>query len=357
MPIPKKYRYDPSAVMGSGCAINIVTGARSFGKTYGWKKVCIRAYLEKGWTWGYLRTFDQEIKDLLADGQDAFFSDIMRNNEFPGYKFRCLGRLMQVGKFKVNDDGEEIVDKWETMGQLLALTKAQSYKGKAVANMHYVVFDEFIRETRIPPYPRDCVGMLMNLWETLDRREDRVKIIMLANAADIVNPYFVEWHITPPPAGSKKRVKVGRGYIFVQNCWSKAFEQMADDSNIGMLTAGTKYASYAQMNEFRNADDKFIAERPKRSQATRNIKWGNEVFCIWMDLALNGKMYVVGKECKDVPTLALMREDMEPDLYLIERSDPILKGYARIYRNGLMWFDSVQTRERFFDVLTMCGVR
>lgn len=353
MSIPKIYRYDVSAVLGSNCAINIVTGARSFGKTYGWKKQGIKQYLKHGWTWGYLRTFDQEIKDLLADGNEAFFSDIIRNNEFPGYTFRCLGRLMQIAK--LDEKGKP--KKWETMGQLLALTKAQSYKGKAVANMHLLVFDEFIRETRIPPYPRDCVGMLMNLWETLDRREDRVKIVMLANAADIVNPYFVAWHIVPPPVGGKKRVKVGNGYIFVQNCWSKEFEEHADKSAIGALTAGSKYASYAQMNQFRNDDDNFIEKRPKRTQALRNIRWGEQTFCIWVDLDMNGKMYVCGKSVADVPTLVLMREDMEPDLYMIERSDPILKGYARCYRNGLMRFDSVQCREQFCDVLTMCGIR
>lgn len=353
MAIPKKYRYDPSAVLGSNCPINIVTGARSLGKTYGWKKICIKAYLDKGWTWGYLRTFDQEIRDLLSDGPEAFFSDIMRNDEFPGYTFRCMGRLMQIAK--KDKDGKP--KKWETMGQLLALTKSQNYKGKAVATMHYVMFDEFIRETRVPPYPRGCVDMLMGLWETLDRRENRIKIIMLANAADIVNPYFVEWHITPPEPGKCKKVPVGASKVFVQNCWSKEFEKAADESNIGKFTRGSKYARYAQMNQFRNDTSKFIENRPKRTQATRNIRWGEQMFCIWMDLSMNGKMYVTGKACKDVSTLALMKEDMEPDYYLIERSDPILKSYARIYRNGLMRFESVQVREQFCDVLTMCGIR
>lgn len=353
MPIPKRYRYDPSAVLGADCAINIVTGARSFGKTYGWKKVCIKDYLATGRTWGYLRTFDQEIKDLLSDGPEAFFSDIMRNDEFPGYKFRCMGRLMQVGK--VGKDGE--VEHWETMGQFLALTKAQSYKGKAVANMHYVVFDEFIRETRVPPYPRNCVDLLLNLWETLDRRENRIKIVMLANAADIVNPYFVEWHILPPPVGRSKRVRVGRANIFVQNCWSKEFEQYADDSNIGMLTSGSAYAAYAQLNRFRNDDDTFIEPRPKRSAPTQNIKWGRSVYSMWVGLDMDGVVYVCRGESSEVQTLALMREDMEPDLVMIERCDPLLKAWARRYRRGLMRFDSVQTREQFCDVLAMCGIK
>ena len=353
MPIPKSYRYDPSAVLGSGCAINVVTGARSFGKTYGWKKQCIKAYLNKGWTWGYLRTFDQEIKDIIADGNEAFFSDIMRNDEFPGYKFRCMGRLMQVGK--IGKDGE--VDKWETMGQFLALTKAQSYKGKAVANMHYLIFDEFIRETRIPPYPKNCVEQLLNLWETLDRREDRVTIVMLANAADVVNPYFIAWRITPPPVGRTKRVPVGKSQIFVQNCWSKKFEQAADQSNIGQLTAGSAYAAYAQMNQFRNDDDTFIEKRPKRCMCRQNIKWGRNVFSVWCSMDMDGALYVCDGECIDKPTYALLREDMTPDVEMIERNEPILKAWARFFRRGMMRFESVKVREQFCDVLRMCGIK
>lgn len=353
MAIPKRYRYDPSAVLGSGCAINIVTGARSYGKTYGWKKQCIRDYLKTGRTWGYLRTFDQEVKDIIADGSEAFFSDIMRNDEFPGYKFRCMGRLMQIGK--VGEDGE--VDRWETMGQFLALTKAQSYKGKAVANMHYLIFDEFIRETRIPPYPHNCVEQLLNLWETLDRREDRVTIVMLANAADVVNPYFLAWHITPPPVGRTKRVKVGRAQVFVQNCWSKKFEQAADQSNIGQLTAGSAYAAYAQMNQFRNDDKTFIAKRPKRSMCRQNVKWGNDVFSVWCSLDLDGTLYICEGACPDKQTFALMREDATPDIEMIERNEPILKAWARFFRRGMMRFENVKSREQFCEVLQMCGVR
>lgn len=352
MAIPKRYRYDPSAVMGSGCAINIVTGARSFGKTYGWKKACIKDYIKSGHTWGYLRTFDQEIKDIVADGPEAFFSDIMRNDEFPGYKFRCMGRTMQIGK--IGEDGE--VEKWETMGQLLALTKAQSYKGKSVANMHYVVFDEFIRETRVPPYPKNCVEQLLNLWETLDRREDRIKIVMLANAADVVNPYFVSWHITPPPVGQTKRVSVGRAQIFVQNCWSKAFEQAADKSNIGMLTAGSAYAAYAQKNQFRNDDRTFIKKRPKRAAATQNVRWGHSTFSLWASID-DGSIYVCEGAAAGKSTYALMREDAEPDIPMIERNEPLLKAWGRYFRQGRMLFESVKVRERFCEVLALCGVR
>lgn len=354
MGIPKKYRYDISGVVGSGCAVNVVTGARSFGKTYGWKKFCIKKFIKTGQTWGYLRTFDQEIKDIIADGSEAFFSDIMRNDEFPGYKFRLMGRIMQCGKvLGENDKGEEEVD-WRVMGQMLALTKAQSYKGKTVANMRWVVFDEFIRETRVPPYPKNCVGMLMSLWETLDRRENRVRIVMLANAADVVNPYFVAWGIVPPEPGGHIRVPVGRSYVYVENCWSKEFERYADESEIGKFTAGTSYAAYAQQNQFVNQSGMFVVKKPKRCKPQMNVKWGNEVFSLWLSLDDLGYMYVEDKACQ-ADTICLTKADASPDIYVIQRNDPYLKGLVDRGRKGLIGYESDRVRERFLEILELCG--
>lgn len=355
MPIPKRYRYDISGVAGSGCAVNVVTGARSFGKTYGWKKFCIKNFIKTGQTWGYLRTFDQEIKDIVADGQDAFFSDIMRNDEFPGYRFRVLGRTMQCGRMVGKDKKGNDVVKWETMGQLLALTKAQSYKGKTVANMHWLIFDEFIRETRVPPYPANAPEQLVNLWETLDRRENRLRIVMLANTADVVNPYFVAWHIVPPEPGRHIKVPVGKSFVYVENCWSADFEKYAEDSEIGKFTSGSAYAEYAQKNKFQNVTGFFVKKRNKRSRPQMNVKWQEQVFSIWVDLDELGIMYVEKGEVTGVDTICLTKEDASPNIYVIERNHPYLKDLVSRGRKGWLYCDSDSTRERFWQVLELCG--
>ena len=356
MGIPKKYRYDISGVIGSNCPINVVTGARSYGKTYGWKKRGIKRFIETGETWGYLRTFDQEIKDILADGNEAFFSDIMRNDEFPGYKFRAMGRTMQCGKVtgKNEKTGEDVVE-WRVMGQFLALTKAQSYKGKTVANMTLVVFDEFIRETKIPPYPANCVNMLLSLWETLDRREDRVRIVMLANSADAVNPYFLAWGIVPPPLGQHAKFPVGNSHVYVENCWSKEFDEYADKSNIGQFTQNSAYQLYAQKNRFANQSGAFVIERPRRTKPQMNVKWADETFCIHlMQDDLSG-LYIEQKENTTVETIALTKDDARPDIYVIERNNPYLKGLVKRARIGKLYYNSDKCREQFLQVLELCG--
>lgn len=352
MQIDKSFRYDISGVMGSGCAVNIVTGARGCGKTYAWKKKCIELFIKRHWTWAYTRTFEEELKQLVSKGPYAFFSDIMENDEFPGWMFRVNGRLMQAGK--VGKDGG--VKRWETMGNLLALTQAQNYKGTTLATLHYVIFDEFIRETNIPPYPRDCVWKFYNLWDTLDRNSDRVRWVMLANAADVVNPYFAEWHITPPDPGRTKRARVGKDYAYIETFDNPKFTEATGQSAIGRFTAGSAYAAYARFNQFRNAGQDFVAPMPRRCQPQINIKWSGNTYCVYMSLDMDGTAYVSHKANHDAQTVALTKDDMSPNLCMIERNSPLLKAYGKYYRQGSMKFDSAATREKFANVLAMCGI-
>ena len=92
--------------------------------------------------------------------------------------------------------------KWQNLGQMYALTSFDSLKGATTANNTLMVLDEFIKEKRVPPYPSGCVDMLMNMWETFDRRENRVILVGLANNADLVNPLFQAWGITPSPGAA-----------------------------------------------------------------------------------------------------------------------------------------------------------
>ena len=357
MKLDKTKYYDPSGAIGSGCPVNIITGARSFGKTYAFKKWCIRQFIKRGWTWCYVRTFDTQIREMLSKGPEAFFSDIMRNDEFPGWRFRMRGRNMEAGKVAstVSESGEESIE-WHVMGSVMSLTKYDTYKGLSAASCHALLFDEFIKESRFPPYPTGCVEMLMNLWETLDRRENRVRLFLLANTADLINPYFVEWKITPPPLGKKCKVKVGNSFAYVENAYSREFAEGAKQSNIGAFTAGSSYERYAVTNEYKAMSGRFVCERPKRTIGQTNICFRDVWYGVWADLD-SGDLFVSRGKSTASMDIVLTKADMSPNLYMIEKTSPYLKSLERMWRYGQMWFEDDGLREQFMDVLTLCGVR
>lgn len=355
--IPKWARWDPSNTMGSKSPINLVTGQRSLGKTYAMKKVGIKRFITKGETWSYIRYFDSMV-DRITKASEDFLSDIERNEEFPGYIFRTHGRMLQLAEVQATSKATEGVfkPKWRDMGQMMALTSYDSYKGTTVANMSLMVLDEFIKEKRVPPYPPGCVDMLLNLWETIDRREDRVRIVMLANTADIVNPFFRAWNITPIERGTSRYFPVGDMSVYYENAYNADFAQFADQSNIGKLTRGSSYGDYAGRNEFKNETGLFVAQKPKSAKCYGAYVWGPTTFGIWNDIN-SGNVYVNQRPDKVVRPVVLTRDDMAPDYMMIEKSSPMLKFPLKAYRYGQLFFDSDVTRELFLNMLELVGLR
>lgn len=352
MAIPKSSRFDPSAVLGSGCFVNIVTGARSFGKTYAFKKRGIKNYLERKETWCYLRTFDTTLDEMLKKNAEPFFSDVERNREFPGYCFRTHGRLMQLAK--IPKDGKN--PKWETFGVFAAITTFDAKKGATNAHMTMIVYDEFISEKGNIGYPPLVVDKLMNVWETYDRRENRTKIYMLANAADEVNPFFRAWNIAPIPKGTTRKFPVGSSSAFYQNAYSAEFQKAADDSAIGAFTKGTSYARYASDNEFKTHTGLFVADKPKNCRCAYTIVFRGETFGVWNPMK-PGNVYITRKGSKDSLQIVLSRDDMRPDYVMLELRTPILKHLMHRYRMGCLFFDSDGTRELFHEIMLRLGIR
>ena len=93
--IPKSARYDPSSVLGSNCPFNIVVGARTYGKTYGWIKYCTKNYLKTGETFAFMRTYEQEVKDILSK-PEPFFQNMEK--EFPKHELRVNGHMRRRTK-------------------------------------------------------------------------------------------------------------------------------------------------------------------------------------------------------------------------------------------------------------------
>lgn len=333
--------YDGARLIGYGAPVNIVIGERSEGKTYYFKRRGIKQYLKTGATWVYCRRYNNTLKAML-DKHD-FFGDITRNQEFEGIELRVDGRTMQLRR----GEGEP----WEIFGYFTALSQAQTYKGTTDASCTMLVYDEFINDMRASGYLPNEPTVLMNYWETLDRREDRVKIFMLANAADMVNPFFLEWGIVLDNPGFRR---YRNGMLVVQWDDNPGFAEAAANSNIGKFTAGTGYDDYARGNIFIGSGNEFVEKKPSNARAVCALLFKDQVFGIWKD-AGSGHYYVTRKAPSDVPRFSLTTNDHRPNLIMLEQADPFLKALVAHYRFGMLFFDRPATREAFMNALRMLG--
>lgn len=331
--------FDGSKILSYNAPVNIVIGERSEGKTYWFKRKGIRNYLHDGSTWVYCRRHDSIFKKTL--NKRPFFGDVA--NEFPNIEFKVDGREMRLRR-----EGSKT---WETFGHFAALSQAQTYKGTTDPTCTMLVFDEFINEHKVPPYLPDEPTILMNYWETLDRREDRVKIIMLANAADLVNPYFLEWNIILDKPGIRR---YRNGLLVVQWDDNPAFATHAADSNIGRFTAGTGYDDYARGNIFIGSGNEFIENKTPSARPICCLVFRKQKYGIWVD-GKQGKIFVTKKITNDMTVYALTTDDHRPNLIMLEQADPFLKSIVQHYRYGVLFFDSPATRESFMNALRLLG--
>lgn len=332
--------YSPARICSYNAPVNIIIGERSEGKTYAFKKLGIKNYLNKGQTWVYCRRYDTVLKEML---RQPFFGDIMANDEFPGIEFRVDGKRMQLRR-----EGHK---SWETFGYFASLNRAQAYKGTTDATCSMLVYDEFINEKRVPPYLPNEPTMLMNFWETLDRREDRVRIFLVANAADLVNPFFLEWGIIIEKPGIRR---YKNGLLVVQWDDNPAFAEKAANSNIGRFTAGTSYDEYARGNFFIGGGDEFIEKKPQTAKPKCILQFQDQKYGIWDDLRL-GHYYITRKLPSKAPTYSLTTADHRPNLIMLEHTNPFLKALVQHYRYGMLFFDSPATREGFLLALRFLG--
>lgn len=347
MRLEEKDYYDGGRAISFNCPITMCCGTRSYGKTYYFKRRAVKRWLKQETTTSYMRRYDEQLKALLRK-KNSFVSDLIANDEFPGLELRQNGRLIEA-KRPGSDTFKPVI-------YFTALSAYENEKSGHDAQTDTLIFDEFIKESKRVPYIEREVNALMNFWETLDRREDRVRLFLLGNAADLVNPYFLEWRITITPE-TPRYSKWQDGSILLEYVTpSGAFMERSATSNIGRVTAGTNYDTYARLNKFADLNDDFIVkQKPSRATHVCTLVYMGDRFGVWMD-AKQGEYYVcLGAPSDNRPVYTLTREDMRPNLVMLRRSEPIIKTLGRMYRYGYIWFDRVKTREAFLSMMQRAG--
>lgn len=343
--IPASARWDPSGLFGSPSPVNMVIGARSLGKTFGIVKRAIRNWEQHGNQFVYLRRTDKEITRML--GVSDFLAPFA--DHFPELDMRIRGRTMEV-----RHHGEK--EKWSTLGVFIPLSAAASYKSSALPLVSIIFFDEFISERSM--YWPDEVDSLMGFWETVDRRNDRTKIYMAANAADLINPYFQEWGLTLPTKGKTRTYPHNESSITIQYADDSKFKAYAAKTNIGRFTAGSSYARYAQDNDFLQDTEALIGSKTSASLFRCELGFDRKSYGVWFDLE-QGNWYICGQIPKDEgrESYALLRRDLKPNTILLERASPILKTLKRGIQRGYVFFDTVARREAFLKSMGLLGMR
>ena len=317
--------YTCEKILSYNRIFNFVIGNRSAGKSYTFKRKCIKNFINKGEKFIYVRRYQIDIDNTAP----VYFDDMYQ--EFPDYQF-----AYKKGEFYING---------EVAGYAIAVSMFLKCKSVAYPDVSMIVFDEFINEAR------DYIGgkdnpylepeLCLNFYQSVARGygkpiRENVKFVFISNSVSIVNPYFVYFNIDKYLKEDTKFIKTD-SWVLEQVTQTEIQEEIKK-SQFGKLIANTKYGSYAIDNKYYLDTDEFIEDAPKNSWYMCTVIYDNKEYALYKDRP-NNIYYMnerVDKYCKLVYSLDSASHGASTRL--VNRSSDFFKNLRACFENGQVRF-------------------
>lgn len=349
-------------VFARDAPFNLIIARRELGKSFGAREQVLRDYKSNGERAVAVVRYKDDIQLAISD----YFGDVAEKTSdgslrawLEHMEFNYAGNSIKI---RQKSDGKQ-KGKWDEILRMIPLSKATRYKQATMHNLRRVLFDEALIDRSIDSYTRYLPNeyrLLQNLIGTLQRYADkdsqgrpRLRVYLMGNAVDLVNPYFAALHIEEqPPFGG--RWFMGKQWFFYYPDPSK-FEAKAKSAQMAerMAESASDYG-----NQFAASARDFVAKKPSSAVFDFGVAYRGDVFGVWLDIK-SGTYYVNTKVPKNttMPIYALSTQDNKPNYIVAKSANKTLKGLTELYCYGIVRFDKPATRERFNGVLALFGVR
>ena len=336
--------WNPKITFSYNCLFNFVTGMRGGGKTYGALNYGITDLYLKNKKKGklsqflYLRRMKTELQKLTTSRGGRLFKAVQE--EHPGHLLRAESDVLYYDK--------------EVIGYAQALSTASLLKSNPMPNVDLIIFDEFIIDNRgTYHYLPDEVTKFLDLYETVARGRD-VKVLFLANAVTITNPYFDYFHLNKPKNGKIQRFGESKE-ILVENFVSPALSTLKKKTRFGSIINGTEYSDYAYDNEWLLDNTDFIEKKNQRCKYFMTLLYKDNAIGIWHD-SKQWLYYVssdVDKQCGIVYSVTL--DDHTPNVMLFRAGRKLgwLKRLLDAYECGAVRYENIKLKNWFRDIIRM----
>lgn len=303
----------------------LINSERSIGKTYTTEKWVLEKCIKTHKQFAYIvRTKDEKKKGAFQKG----FVKV-ETIEFQGKEFTWDTETLCI-------DGEHI-------GWCFALTEAQNIKKNSYPNIDYIIFDEYMIEAKSNARYIKGFGepvILLSIYHTIDRDEDRVKVFMLGNNTSFYNPYHIH------PAFNVQPVKKGEIWksknVLYQNAvateWVKAKKKK---SKFGEMVSGSEYGNFANLGTYIEDEESFIAKHEGTAKHIFIVKINGLQFGIYSDMT-KGLIYVSESYDPMCPLIyALTLDDQSENVLITKVKTGHLVWFTKAIKQGLLRYESM----------------
>lgn len=340
--------WDINRTASYNALFNFIVGNRGAGKTYGFLKRQIQRFLRSPKNnrhqFIYMRRLKTELKKLTTSQNGRLFDAVQR--EFPDHVLKAESDVLTI-------DGD-------ICGYAVALSTSSILKSDSFPNVREIGFDEFIIDnTKTYHYLPDEVRKFQDAYETIARpgndltRPDTI-VWFLSNAVTINNPYFSEFHLSPPINGDIQRFGKTKDML-VQNVANTALIERKKATRFGQMISGTRYEEYAYDNQWLLDDERFIEKKTQRSVYYMSLRYKDTWLGIWFD-RLQMLYYVSTDIDLQYPVMySATTDDHQPNTMLFKRakSQAYIRQLITAYEMGAVRYESVKLKAWFRDIMGM----
>lgn len=334
--------YDLHNLLTRNAQWNFIIGARGLGKTYAAKRYGIKEYLKHDHEFIYLRRTDVE-----QHRKETFFKDIQ--DRFPNYEFRVNGEKGQIHKTSWEEKD------WRTCCYFVALSQAGGLKSVAYPKVHLIIFDEIFPDNL--RFLSNEVNSFSEFYNTVDRWQDRTKVLFLSNAVQKANPYFAKYRLDiGVQQNNRQQYKLYcSGFICLELADYGGFSAKVAKSKFGSFLEqyDEDYADYAIRNKFRDESDKLIAPIPADGELSYTLDTADyNQFGIWITVSEQDgsvSQYVSRRIPKnnDRPIYTLDPNHVDERTWFVKKSDDVIRRLTTGYRLGRIRFENAQVKADF----------
>lgn len=313
-----QYYYNGSKLLEKDTLLNFVNGGRGIGKTYFFKRLALKKYIENGERFVYLRRTVIEtarIKEVLLDD---ICEDWWNNN------YKVDGDKIYVPDF----DGKYK----EIMGYVLPLSVSLHYKSVPFNRVTTVIFDEY--QNLDQKYLSSEIDKFLEFMSTVNRSRNDVRFYLLSNSFLSYNPYFDYFGVKL----EKGQKFYSKNEITVDIPQNDGFIKEMEATKFGSLIKNTPYGDYNIKNKNYLENNVNISKKPKDAICMFNIA-SDDLFGVWY--SSKDDLFYASKDT--VSTLQFYGINLDhPNIYELNilkrtRKFKLLKEYY--YRNKVRYTD------------------
>lgn len=320
---------------------NFINSERSTGKSYTTAGFTIDRFLKtQEQSMLLVRTVDEKSHGALRKWYEKVIA-----KEFPGLPITFTSDAMFYAPEK-----DKVT--WKVICECRALSEAVKVKKQSFPNVKWMMMDEYMLEPKhFDLYVKgwEEPNLLLNIYHTVDREEDRVCMFLLGNNTAFYNPYHLHPAFQIPPV-EPGEIWYSENVLFQRYEAPESLKKKKKQNKFLKMIEGTSYGRYAKNGEYIGDNENFVEERTNKSNYVFAIKCNSDSFGVWFDYTTN-RVYISTKwnTCGGVCLSLDLIEDGR-DIRVTKRHS-LIKWLGKKYSEARVFYESMEVKLKAEDII------